>query len=1174
MTAPALHGAGGLASRSGDPTLTTRVLGEQGHLRRLSLLGGVLLGLAAALLGLAGMALLLGDGRWMQWPRVLPLLPWASGIGALWGALRWRHRRDRVAREMRALAHAIEREHGLRDGALLGALEVGGEGVLGQQAAREVARQLPGDRLAPALSQQLAKALGVAAVGAVCALLVAFGSARRSADGMAAVLHPVAAWRGTLLPALGFANLPAQVPRGMPLVVTVAAEGRRMVQLRVRAEGEPWRDTMLVVAPDGSARLALGAIRAPTRLELSDGRAPMQAAVVQVEERGWIGEVVLEARYPAYLERAAEKLEPGAPLYVPRGTRVLVRATLRGGARAAALVSGGDTVRFSDGTARDGAVPTTAILPIDGESTWRWIAEATPRADGEAPPPELPDPLPFTVMADDAPQVAIVAPATDTTIGTSGVVPMLIEAADDHGVGRLRLELWREAADVLADAPSAGKGRRERIDVASPGSPVFAGGITLPLDGRTLQPGDRLHVVAIAEDNSPWRQETRSAPVVLRVPSLMEQRALSRSLADSLAARAQQLAQQERRLAQNTSDAARNRELAGGSAEERDAAKGAKGDGKSLSFNAAERARQLARDQQQLGSRVDSLRQGAKDLESRLRNANALDTAMANRLKDIQRLLRDAMTPEMQKQLEALNKSSDRLSGTDARQSMQQLAEQQRQMRQQLEKSAEMLKRAALEGAMQTLQDDTKELAKAQREAAQRDPAGRPAGAPSPTDEAKQLADRTRAMERELQSLAKRLEEAGAKQGAQGTREAEKQLRNSQQQLGEKPPQSGNGQPQQGNGQQQQGNGQQQQGSGQQQQGNSQPQQGNGQQPSPKDRMNAAAASTEKAAQQLAKAREAQVNEWKGELSDQLDQSINETMQLARQQAELEQKMRQQGQQGAQGLQGEQSALQQGVQQAAERLEEAGRSSSLLSQRSQKAMAEAQRRVQQATQAMQNGGQPGGKEQAQGAMKDAAEALNQALSSLVRDRERVNGANSASGFTEMMEQLKELSKQQGQLNSQMQGLNLLPGGAKGQQGQQQARVLARQQRDVSRALTDVADLDQTGRMDALAKEAGTIAQTIERQGLDPTVAARQQQLYRRLLDAGKFLEQDERDDQGPREATAGNGTGTAGRVDGPQSGKGAVKFAPPAWSELRGLGPDDRRLVIEYFRRLNGTTPP
>ncbi|WP_291160130.1 hypothetical protein [Gemmatimonas sp. UBA7669] len=326
----------------------------------------------------------------------------------------------------------------------------------------------------------------------------------------------------------------------------------------------------------------------------------------------------------------------------------------------------------------------------------------------------------------------------------------------------------------------------------------------------------------------------------------------------------------------------------------------------------------------------------------------------------------------------------------------------------------------------------------------------------------------------------------------------------------------------------------------------------------------------DKAAQQLGQARDAQVNAWKGELSDRLDQAINETMQLARQQAELEQRMKQDG---AQGMQGEQSALQQGVQQTAEKLEEAGRSSSLLSQRSQKAMGEAQRRVQQATQAMQQSGQPGGSQQAQSAMKDASEALNQALSSLVRDRERVNNAQSASGFTEMMEQLKQLAQQQGQLNSQMQGLNLMPGGAKGDQAQQQARVLARQQREVARNLTDVSDLDETGRTDALAREAQQLAQQLERGGLDPNVAQRQQSLYRRLLDAGRFLEQDERDDQGPREAKAGTGQGT-GRVDGSASGRAAGRYQPPTWNDLRGLGPEDRRLVIEYFRRLNGSVPP
>ncbi len=326
----------------------------------------------------------------------------------------------------------------------------------------------------------------------------------------------------------------------------------------------------------------------------------------------------------------------------------------------------------------------------------------------------------------------------------------------------------------------------------------------------------------------------------------------------------------------------------------------------------------------------------------------------------------------------------------------------------------------------------------------------------------------------------------------------------------------------------------------------------------------------ERAAQQLASAREAQVDAWKQDLSQQLDQAINETAQLARQQSQLADRAQRDG--FPQGMQGEQNALQQGVQQAAERIEQAGRGSALMSQRSQRSMAEAQQRVQQAAQAMGSAGQPGGSEQAQSAMRDAAQSLNQALSSLVRDRERVNNASSASGFGEMLEQMRELAQQQGSLNGQMQGLSLLPGGAQGQQAQQQARTLARQQRGVAEGLQDVADIDPSGRLEALAREAQQVAQALDRGGPDPAVAARQQQLYRRMLDAGRFLEQEERDDQGPRESRAGDGRG-ATRATGAMSGKDGVRFAPPTWNDLRGLSADERRLVYEYFRRLNATPP-
>lgn len=1228
MTAPALN-------------LDARLTGEQRALQWRATSGVLLLTVAVLLAVLALLVLALGDGRWMTWPRAVPVLGWLAALCGAGALAQWRRRRHASALSVPALAGTIEQEQRLRAGSLRGALEVATSGPLGARAAQDVASRLRAGTLAPGAARQFSRQAliggGLAAVAMVLVLL----ASRVAPDGLAAVRHPVRAWTGTLLPALSFERLPTSVPRGMPVTLRIVASGRSAITVSRRAEGEAWRDTTLSVPASGVVPLALGPMRARTLVRVNDGRAPELSAQLVVEDRGWIGDVALRAQYPAYLGRVDETLEPVPPLRVPRGTRVHVQAGLRGGAREAFLTNGRDTVWLvAAADAGNGVVPANGVLPIDRDGQWTWGASATPRADGAVLPPELPDALPFTVIPDMGPAVSIVAPVTDTAIGPTGSVPVIVEASDDHGVGHVQLQVWREAAS------GTGTVTRERIDVASPASPLFEGGTTITLDGRALEPGDKLHVTALATDDSPWRQQAQSAEVILRVPTLTEQRAIARALADSLAARAQQLAQQERRLQQNTNDASRSRELQGNMGEQSGGSKSDGAKSQSMSFSAAEKARQLARDQQQLGAKVDSLRQNAKELESRLRNANALDTALASRMRDIQKMLREAMTPEMQKQLEALNRSSDRLSGTEAQQSMQQLSEQQKQMREQLEKSAEMLKRAALEGAMQTLRDDARDLAKAQQQLANQLDGKRPQGEPrageqrsgeqkggeprsgeqrsgeerngeqrsgepraGESQDPRTLADRTREIEKEVESLAKRLQESGAREGATKTREAQpmvnqaadamqkaaqqqaQQQRQQGQQQGQQQQgqqgQSGQqqGQPQQGQqGQQsQQGQagqqGQQGQPQGQQQQGQQgqQGQQQGGQQGNSgaADQARRAAESMDKAAQQLAAARDAQVNEWKGQLSDQLDQSINETMQLARQQADLAQRMQQAGSQGAQGMQGEQSALQQGVQQAAERLEQAGRTSSLLSQRSQKAMGDAQRRVQQATQSMQQSqGQPGGNEQTQNAMKDASEALNQALSSLVRDRERVNGAQSASGFTEMMEQLKQLAQQQGQLNSQMQGLNMMPGGAKGDQAQQQARVLARQQRAVARDLMDVADADQTGRTDALAREAQNLAQQLERSGLDGTVAARQQQLYRRLLDAGRFLEQDERDDQGPREAKAANGNGSSGRVDGPQSGRAANKFAPPTWNELRGLGPEERRIVIEYFRRLNGSGAP
>ena len=196
-------------------------------------------------------------------------------------------------------------------------------------------------------------------------------------------------------------------------------------------------------------------------------------------------------------------------------------------------------------------------------------------------------------------------------------------------------------------------------------------------------------------------------------------------------------------------------------------------------------------------------------------------------------------------------------------------------------------------------------------------------------------------------------------------------------------------------------------------------------------------------------------------------------------------------------------------------------------------------------------------------------------------------ASSAAGAEEVLAQFRAAAGQQAQLNQQSLGLPR-PGqqGSAGQQGQGRggkqgdgaggdgARQLAQQQREIAERLDRMGGADATGRSDELAAEARALAQQLERQAAtngprDPAVTARQQQLYRKLLEAGQTLERDEQDDKGPRQARAGVQVGDGAPAAGPQRGRAAAKLTPPTWNELRALSPEERRLVLEYFRRLN-----
>ncbi|MFI5232091.1 MAG: DUF4175 family protein [Gemmatimonadales bacterium] len=1111
-------------------------------------------------------ALLLGGSRWIELPRVVPFVVWVAAIGgAAYLVRRGGQTMGRVAAS-EAIADEVEREQQMRRGAVRGIVELSGDtSAFVARAAQRLGDTLGarGTSLAPELQRRLRRTALVAGASLVPVVLIATFVAARRPDGFRALAHPVDAWRGALLPRLQIVDAPTRALRGSTLSLTVRATGRSTVSLRRRTTGNAWVETALAVS-NGTVTTELGPLDADLTLVASDGRAESDSVVVRVVDRPFVGDVAVRATYPAYLHRATEALPGDAPIRVPKGTELAIEGHASEALASIWLVQERDSIRLAPQERR-----FSGHFTPGASGSWTWSARGASAAIADVPPP-----LSIEVVPDSAPSAEILQPASDSLVLPTAKIEMQLVASDDHGLQSVTLKTWRVTRDGKPQPPNAQK-------LAGGGIPDWAGVVSLDLGTWPLDPGDAVHVQLVARDESPAGQEGTSRELILRVPATDEQRAAARAAGDTAAARAEAAAKAQAGLQQRTSDAARAAQTAA-------QAPGAR-PGDPMKYDAAEKAKSLAGEQKDMAARVQQLQQASKALEDRLRAAGALDTNLSAKLREAQKLLQEALTPEMLDALKKLDNSAQQLSGDQAKQSLQQLVDQQKKMREALEKSAEILKRAALEGSMQTLKDEATELAKAER--ARADSAKSRAQQP---EEAQRLQQRTDQLAKDLEALKDRLKQENADPAAKKADEALRDAEQAKDALDGKPPATGaQGQQQKGQQNQQSGQagGQQQAGqqgaqqSGQQgsQQGSQQggkqggqqqgAQQGNQQGQQGAQSANQAADAMERASQALGEGRKQQVDEWKQELTGELDQSLQEMLQLAREQDGLADKAKKNPTEP--NLRGEESALQQGVEKASERLASQAKRSALVSPRSTRAMSDAEQKVAQAA---RDAGDPRTASQAPQSMTDAASALRETAAALARDRERAGASQSASGLPELLAQLQQLAQQQGSLNGQMQTLVQRAGAEKGGQGvspdmQSSARSLAKAQRDVANQLDDVGDADASGRAAELAREARQLAQTLDQGAVDPTVLARQQRLFRRMLDAGQTLENDQKEESGKRESRPGDQNNPFLPPGTTAAGKEALKYRVPEWNELRGMSADERRLVIEYFRRLNGEKP-
>ena len=723
--------------------------------------------------------------------------------------------------------------------------------------------------------------------------------------------------------------------------------------------------------------------------------------------------------------------------------------------------------------------------------------------------------LPVRLVADSAPQIDVPVPGGDTLAPLSLQLPLVLDARDDHGITGVVLESRRISRFGVTDST-----RREAVALpaGTPDRAILTH--TLDLTRRGLLPGDTVRYQAIAVDNTPQRQMGRSREYVLRLPTMSEVRAAQRQATaavagglDSLTARSKQLERQTEDLAQ---EQPRNADGRG----ERS--------GEALSFEEAKKAEGVSQSQQELMQQAEALKQSLEALRKSAEAAGLGDTAWQRQLDEIRDQLDRALSPELRDRLQELQQALKDLDAERTKEALERLAAAQQELREALERSKELFKRAALEGDLANLGKESSELAQEQHEWNAR----------------AESADSERAArtERELATRADSLSTAIGRLGNQVDSDQQK----------EKLEASGNRARQAGQQMRQAASASQ-----------------RGRRPEAKDKGEQAEQSLEALGDELREQREQMQQEWRQEVVAALDQALAETSRLAERELAVQEQLRNGGDANGR-VRAEQGAIEEGVQRLLEQVRKAGGKNALVPPDIGAALGGAQRQMQRTREAIANA-TPNAREGAEQA-GGAVDALNAAAYQLVRARGDVQGAGSGSGLAEALERMAQLAKQQGGLGQQ--GAGMLPMAGSGAI-REQLRQLGLKQRALAEELQKLRGGGNLPGAGEMADEAKDLAKRLEGGRLDRQIVERQERLFRRMLDAGRTLQGREEDERKERQST----TATADSVHLPPALRARLvgdddRLRVPTWEELQQLSPEERRLVVDYFRRLSAPEAP
>jgi hypothetical protein len=701
---------------------------------------------------------------------------------------------------------------------------------------------------------------------------------------------------------------------------------------------------------------------------------------------------------------------------------------------------------------------------------------------------------------------------------------LVVEAGDDYGLAGAELVSWRVSA--------WGERGPDAVEPIALADSAPRASLTPLIDarGRGFLPGDTLRYFVRVRDNAPRPQVSRSREYALRLPALDEVRERTVADAKDLVSSTEQLAERAREHEEATRALERSTQTRQSAGPERRVGRGESG----VEFRDTEAARRALEESGQLLEDAESIEQSLRDLQESIERAGLNDTSVLERLRELESLYERVLTPELEALIEKLREAMVDLDSQQLQEAIRQLAEGSADFRQRVEQSLELLRRAALEAEFQALETEAEELAGAHDEwAGSVEDADEPAAdslRPPLERQAMELSAEADSLAERLARFAEELERAGearaseqtqsARQAAGGASRSDRQAARAMRQRRQADQAARD-----------------------------------------------AASQMLQAAGALQQGREAMQQQWRRQVVEALERATTEALELAQRQEALNRRMGSPDPGENSEVRSEEVALKRGIDQMTERLEGTARETLLVDPALLNASGNISERMEELLEQMGDGTRNNRGDARLGGQ--VSEALNELAYRLMLSADAASVAQSGTGLQEALEQLAQLAEQQGQLNAQSGGINPADMGAL---IMQRLRELAQRQREVAQELER---LNQSlgprgqvlGQLDALGREAEDLARELERGRLNEQLVERQTRLFQRLLDAGRTLERDEFDNE--RRAERPEGVEVLRPGDLPESVLRGTEYPLPGEEALRGYPPAFRRLILEYFDRLN-----